>query len=96
MSKSARSKELLQGGKIILMPGAYDGMSARLVEEVGFQAMLATGAGISNSQLGWADVGLTTMTEVAQSVSHMADVTKILFTFLFKEDEKSNVFDVIY
>ncbi len=77
MNKSARFKELLKGENIIIMPGAYDGMSARLVEETGFEAMLATGAGISNSQLGWADVGLTTMTEVAQAVTRMADVTNI-------------------
>jgi 2-methylisocitrate lyase-like PEP mutase family enzyme len=77
LRKTEQFRKLLEGRQIIVMPGAYDGMSARLVEEVGFQAMLATGAGISNSQLGWADVGLTTMTEVAQAVSRMADITKI-------------------
>jgi len=77
MSKATRFRELLKNDGIIVMPGAYDGLSARLVEETGFQAMLATGAGISNSQLGWADVGLTTMTEVAQAISRMADVTTI-------------------
>jgi 2-methylisocitrate lyase-like PEP mutase family enzyme len=77
MSKSSRFKQLLKEQDIILMPGAYDGMSARLVEETGFQAMLATGAGISNSQLGWADVGLVTMTEMAQSIARMADVTTV-------------------
>jgi 2-methylisocitrate lyase-like PEP mutase family enzyme len=77
MSKTTRFRELLQGEGIIMMPGAYDGLSARLVEETGFQAMLATGAGISNSKLGWADVGLTTMTEVMHSVACMADATNI-------------------
>jgi len=77
MSKTRRFKELIHNEGILIMPGAYDGMSSRLVEETGFQAMLATGAGISNSQLGWADVGLTTMTEVAQAVARMADVTTL-------------------
>lgn len=77
MSKTRRFKELLRNDGILIMPGAFDGMSSRLVEETGFQAMLATGAGISNSQLGWADVGLTTMTEVAQAVARMADVTTV-------------------
>lgn len=77
MNKSRTFRELLQGDDIIVMPGAFDAMSARLIEETGFQAMLATGAGISNAQLGWADVGLTTMTEVAQAVARMADVTNI-------------------
>lgn len=77
MSKTTGFRELLKGADIIMMPGAYDAMSARLVEETGFKAMLATGAGISNSQLGWADVGLTTMTEVMHTVARMADVTTI-------------------
>lgn len=77
MNKSRNFRELLQGEEIIVMPGAYDAMSARIVEETGFKAILATGAGISNSQLGWADVGLTTMTEVAQQIARMADVTTI-------------------
>ncbi|WP_261180822.1 oxaloacetate decarboxylase [Anaerobacillus sp. CMMVII] len=77
MNKPQKFKELLRNKEIIVMPGAFDGMSARLVEETGFKAMLATGAGISNSQLGWADVGLTTMTEVCQQVTKMADVTTI-------------------
>lgn len=52
-------------------------MTARLVEEVGFSAVYATGAGISNARLGWADVGLTTLTEIVDIVSRIADVTSI-------------------
>ncbi len=77
MKKTSKFKELINHNGILIMPGGYDAMSARLIEETGFQAMLATGAGISNSQLGIADVGLTTMTEVVQQVTKMADVTKI-------------------
>lgn len=77
MDKAKKLKELIQGNEIIVMPGAFDAMSARLVEETGFKALLATGAGISNSQLGWADVGLTTLTEITQQVTRMADATSI-------------------
>ena len=52
-------------------------MSARLIEEIGFKAIYATGAGISNAQLGWADVGLTSLKEVVDIVTRMADVTTI-------------------
>ncbi|TKC18011.1 isocitrate lyase/PEP mutase family protein [Robertmurraya kyonggiensis] len=77
MRKTTKFKELINQKGILVMPGGFDGMSARLIEETGFKAMLATGAGISNSQLGIADVGLTTMTEVAQQVTKMTDVTNI-------------------
>ena len=44
-------------------------MSAKLIEEIGFKAIYATGAGISNAQLGWADVGLTSLKEVVDIVT---------------------------
>lgn len=77
MKKSEQFQQLLQNPSTFILPGAYDGMTARIIEEAGFPAIYATGAGISNAQLGWADVGLTTATEIAQVVSWMADVTNI-------------------
>ncbi|WP_419960191.1 isocitrate lyase/PEP mutase family protein [Psychrobacillus sp. BM2] len=77
MKKTEQFQQLLQNPSTFILPGAYDGMTARIIEEAGFPAIYATGAGISNAQLGWADVGLTTATEIAQVVSWMADVTNI-------------------
>ncbi|QCR32136.1 oxaloacetate decarboxylase [Lysinibacillus sp. SGAir0095] len=77
MSKNLQLKSLLKQSNAFIVPGAYDGMTARLVEEFGFPAIYATGAGISNSQLGWADVGLTTLTEIVDVVSRMSDVTTV-------------------
>jgi len=77
MSKNKQLKSLLKQPNAFIVPGAYDGMTARLVEEFGFPAIYATGAGISNSQLGWADVGLTTLTEIVDVVSRMSDVTTV-------------------
>ena len=70
-------QELIRQDKPFILPGAYDAMTARLIEEFGFPAIYATGAGISNAQLGWADVGLTTVSEIADIVSRMSDVTTI-------------------
>src|SRR5262245_39219500 len=76
MSQAATLRELLAGDELVIAPGAYDGLTARLVELAGFPVVYATGAGISNSQLGVADLGLTTMTEVVEQVRRMtADVT---------------------
>jgi 2-methylisocitrate lyase-like PEP mutase family enzyme len=77
MSKNKQLKSLLNQPNAFILPGAYDGMTARLIEEFGFPAIYATGAGISNSQLGWADVGLTTLTEIVDVVSRMSDVTTV-------------------
>ncbi|MCQ6279075.1 oxaloacetate decarboxylase [Bacillus sp. EB600] len=75
MKKTNDFQTLLQEPGSFILPGAYDAMSAKLIEEIGFKAVYATGAGISNAQLGWADVGLTSLKEVVDIVTRMADVT---------------------
>ena len=71
MSKATDLRQLLAHDDLIIAPGAYDGLTARLVELAGFPVVYATGAGISNSQLAFADVGLVTMTEVLDQVRKM-------------------------
>jgi len=56
---------------IIVAPGAYDGISARLIEAAGFKAVYMTGAGTAASHLGQPDLGLTTLTEMATHASHL-------------------------
>jgi methylisocitrate lyase len=68
MRKTKELKSLLKGKEILIVPGAYDAMSARLIQEAGFKVIYATGAGISNSQFGFSDVGLTTQTEILEQV----------------------------
>jgi 2-methylisocitrate lyase-like PEP mutase family enzyme len=77
MSKCKDFQSLLREPGSFILPGAYDSMSAKLIEEIGFKAIYATGAGISNAQLGWADVGLTSLKEVVDIVARMADVTNV-------------------
>ncbi|MFS0778578.1 oxaloacetate decarboxylase [Neobacillus sp. 3P2-tot-E-2] len=77
MSKCKDFQSILGEPGSFILPGAYDAMSAKLIEETGFKAIYATGAGISNAQLGWADVGLTSLKEVVDIVARMADVTNI-------------------
>jgi 2-methylisocitrate lyase-like PEP mutase family enzyme len=57
-SPGQRLHELILAPGILVMPGIYDGFSARLVEAAGFKAAAISGAGVSESRLGWADVGL--------------------------------------
>lgn len=62
----------LRGKQTIVAPGAYDGFSARLVEQTGFSAVYLTGNGMSGSVLGLPDVGLMTLTEVAAVARNVA------------------------
>jgi 2-methylisocitrate lyase-like PEP mutase family enzyme len=68
----SRLRELLNSGQTIVAPGAFDPLAARLVEEAGFAAVYMTGFGTSAALLGRPDVGLLTMTEVADSAGRIA------------------------
>jgi 2-methylisocitrate lyase-like PEP mutase family enzyme len=57
-SKGRRFRELLEAPEIAVAPGVYDGFSARIVAQAGFKAATITGAGVSESKLGWADKGV--------------------------------------
>lgn len=62
---AARLRELLERDGILRAPGIYDGISARLVEEAGFEVAYVTGGGASTAVIGHPDLGLMTMTEMA-------------------------------
>ncbi|NYT77683.1 oxaloacetate decarboxylase [Alcaligenaceae bacterium] len=66
-------KSLLQNSSCLLVPGVYDAFSALIAEKSGFQAVYLSGASIAYTRLGRSDVGLTTYTEVEQTLSRIAD-----------------------
>jgi 2-methylisocitrate lyase-like PEP mutase family enzyme len=70
----ARLRELLAGGELIVAPGVYDGISAALVAGSGFPAAYMTGAGVSASGFGLPDVGLLTLTEMAERARMLTGV----------------------
>ena len=69
---AARLRALLESGQTIVAPGAFDSLSARLVEEAGFPVVYMTGFGTSASLIGRPDVGLLTMTEIASHAGRIA------------------------
>jgi 2-methylisocitrate lyase-like PEP mutase family enzyme len=69
---AARLRALLESGQMIVAPGAFDPLGARLVEEAGFPAVYMTGFGTSAALLGRPDVGLLTMTEMAGNAARIA------------------------
>src|SRR5437660_12856660 len=58
-------KEMLLDKKIAVVPSAYDGLSARVIQHCGFEALHLTGAGSSACLLGAADMGVATISEMA-------------------------------
>jgi len=67
----------LRAPGIVIVPGATDALTARVIEEAGFDAVYATGAGIANASFGMPDLGLTTMTEVVGQVGRIADAVRV-------------------
>ncbi len=77
-SKGRQFKDLIHGGKIVIQPGVYDGYSARLVEAAGFPSATISGAGVSESRMGWADRGVMTFEENLANARRLADCTDLL------------------
>ena len=77
MDRKQRLVDLIDRPGILIVPGAYDAITARLIERAGFEVCFATGAGISNAHLGLADVSLLTFDELLRVVTRMIEVTKI-------------------
>jgi 2-methylisocitrate lyase-like PEP mutase family enzyme len=73
----ARLRALLESGQTIVAPGAFDPLSARLVEDAGFPAVYMTGFGTSAALIGRPDVGLLTMTEMAGNAGRIAAAVDI-------------------
>src|SRR5258707_4677480 len=75
MRTTTRLRALLAGPDVLVAPGAYDALSARLIAQAGFQAVYMTGFGTAASVLGQPDVGLLTMSEMVSRASALAAVT---------------------
>jgi 2-methylisocitrate lyase-like PEP mutase family enzyme len=71
-------RQLLAGDDLpLLLPGAPNALTARVVEQTGFSACYVSGAGVTNTYLGMPDLGLLSVTELADHVAAMADAVTI-------------------
>jgi 2-methylisocitrate lyase-like PEP mutase family enzyme len=77
MSNSKRLRDLLARRDATTVPGAANALFARVIEDLGFEAVYVTGAGVANMHLGVPDIGLTTMTEVRDTVAAIADAISL-------------------
>jgi len=75
--QSARLRELIKAGPTLFVPGCYNAMSARVLENVGFGAIYMSGYGTSLSLTGLPDAGLVTMTEVITNARYIAQAVNV-------------------
>lgn len=67
----------LEEDRLLVLPGAANALTARMIEDAGFEAVYVTGAGIANTFLGVPDIGLLTLTQLADHVASMSDAVSI-------------------
>jgi 2,3-dimethylmalate lyase len=70
-------RELIVSGEMVLAPGCYDPLGARLIEEAGFPAAYMTGFGTSAGRLGRPDVGLLTLSEMVDNAHRIVQAVDI-------------------
>jgi 2-methylisocitrate lyase-like PEP mutase family enzyme len=77
MHPARRLRDLMERPGLLEVPGAYDGLSARIVERAGFPAAYVTGFGAAASRLGMPDTGLISFKEMADHVAALVDAVSI-------------------
>ena len=77
MKKSTVFRRMLSEPGVIVMPGAYDALSAKIAEMVGFRAVIHTGYGTAASLLGMPDIGLVSFGEMVERVKSIARAVRI-------------------
>ena len=76
MRVSSRLRGLIERDRMVVAPGVFDGLSARLAQAAGFEVLYVTGGGIARGS-GLPDLGLLAMTEVAERMVQIADVVEL-------------------
>lgn len=75
--QTTRLRELIKAGKTLFVPGCYNAMSGKVLDQVGFPAIYMTGYGTSLSLLGLPDAGLATMSEMQLNARYIANAVSV-------------------
>lgn len=78
MSKGKELKGMINDKKILVLPGVYDGISARVVSRMGYKAGFITGSGLSESLLGEPDVGIMGLKENVDACRNISQSSNLL------------------
>jgi len=77
-SKGKQLKDLLRSPELLIAPGVFDGYSVRLVQQLGFKTASVSGAGVSESKLGWPDRGIMGYRENVEACRSLAAFSDLL------------------
>ncbi len=77
MKKTTRFKELIHAGEILQLPCCHDALSAKVLEQAGFEAIAAAGYGLSGSLLGLPDIGVLTGSEMITQYRNICDAVNV-------------------
>ena len=72
-----RLRAMVEERRALLVPGAANALTARVIEDAGFEALYVTGAGVANTLLGVPDIGLVTLTELVQTVEAIGEISSL-------------------
>ncbi|MCZ2441391.1 MAG: isocitrate lyase/PEP mutase family protein [Burkholderiales bacterium] len=73
----ARLQQLVGVPRAVLLPGAFNALSARLIEDLGFEAVYVSGAGVTNMSLGLPDQGFIGLAEIAEHTRRIRDAVSL-------------------
>lgn len=77
MRHTTQLRDLLGKRAAAVLPGAANALTARVIEDLGFEALYVTGAGVANTYLGMPDIGLLTLKELVDHVAVMRDAVEL-------------------
>jgi 2-methylisocitrate lyase-like PEP mutase family enzyme len=76
MKPSAKLRQMIESGRTFIIPGAYDGISARIIQNAGAELLYATGGGIARST-GIPDMGLMSVKEITDRLEQIVDAVTL-------------------
>lgn len=77
MHKTTQLKNLIHARELLVMPGAYDPISARIIAEAGFQAIQCSGFGIASSRLGLPDYSFLALSDMVDATQAIVDAVEL-------------------
>ncbi|SNX29240.1 2-Methylisocitrate lyase, PEP mutase family [Polynucleobacter meluiroseus] len=77
MTSRETLKALVEARRGLLVPGAFNAMSARVIEDLGFEAIYVTGAGVTNMWFGLPDQGFMGLHEIADHTARIRDAVQV-------------------
>lgn len=77
MSPKKKLQSLAQARRGVIVPGAFNAMSARIIEDLGFEAIYVTGAGVTNMWFGMPDQGFMGLTDIADHTARIRDTVEV-------------------